>query len=64
MLADGRISPQHTDVPGPDGKRGWGGRCYGKDLDHLIDQFTISDVRCDVLEAARRRNFDVDRRET
>lgn len=32
MLADGRINPSHTLVPGPDGKRGFGGACLPKDL--------------------------------
>lgn len=45
MLAQGRIPHAYTDVPGPDGKRGWGGRCFPKDLDTLIDCFdrTFSD---------------------
>lgn len=31
-LADGRIGNSHTDVPGHDGDRGFGGKCFPKDL--------------------------------
>lgn len=37
ILADGRIHPSHTQVPGPDGKYGFGGACIRKDLANLID---------------------------
>ncbi len=37
-LADGRVFPLHTAVPGPDGKKGFGGACLPKDLDSLINQ--------------------------
>lgn len=35
MLADGRINPSHTMVPGPDGNRGFGGACLPKDLQQV-----------------------------
>lgn len=37
VLADGRIHPSHTKVPGPDGKFGFGGACLPKDLLQLIE---------------------------
>ena len=37
MLADGRINPSHTMVPGPDGKRGFGGTCLPKDLEQVAN---------------------------
>jgi UDPglucose 6-dehydrogenase len=36
IVADGRISPSHTNVPGPDGMRGYGGTCLPKDIANLI----------------------------
>lgn len=36
MMADGRICPSHTLVPGPSGKTGFGGACLPKDLANLI----------------------------
>lgn len=38
MLADQRIHPMHTLVPGPDGQRGFGGACLPKDIDSVIAQ--------------------------
>lgn len=31
IMNDGRIGRSHFQVPGPDGKRGWGGACFPKD---------------------------------
>jgi UDPglucose 6-dehydrogenase len=36
MLSDGRIAHSHTQVPGPDGKLGFGGTCLPKDLASLV----------------------------
>lgn len=36
LLAGGWINPMHTQVPGPDGKRGFGGSCLPKDLANLV----------------------------
>lgn len=36
VLADYRIGYSHTKIPGTDGKRGFGGACFPKDLDALI----------------------------
>lgn len=36
VLAGGWVSPMHTQVPGRDGKRGFGGACLVKDLANLI----------------------------
>jgi len=35
MLTDGRVAHSHTQVPGPDGKHGFGGTCLPKDLLNL-----------------------------
>lgn len=39
ILSDGRISPSHTRVPGPDGQYGFGGTCLPKDLASLVNHF-------------------------
>ena len=36
LLMDKRIGKSHLNVPGPDGDRGWGGRCFPKDINALI----------------------------
>jgi len=38
ILAEGRVHPIHTKVPGPDGKFGFGGSCLPKDLASFIYQ--------------------------
>lgn len=42
LLAGGRISHSHTQVPGPDGSFGFGGRCLPKDAQAFVD--LIKDV--------------------
>lgn len=37
LLVSGWLAPHHTKVPGPDGKRGFGGSCLPKDLANLIN---------------------------
>lgn len=41
MLENKWINPMHTDVPGPDGKLSYGGLCFPKDTNALL-QFMIS----------------------
>lgn len=36
VLASGHINRQHTMVPGPDGKRGYGGKCFPKDMEAFV----------------------------
>lgn len=60
ILADGRIHHSHTQVPGPDGKFGFGGACLPKDLSSLLWQSiecgTVQDTRS-LLSAAHFRNL-------
>lgn len=56
ILADGRISPVHTRVPGPDGRRGFGGACLPKDLDSMIRQMLDAGVPAETMAAAYRTN--------
>jgi UDPglucose 6-dehydrogenase len=63
ILSDGRISPSHTRVPGPDGKRGFGGECLPKDLaslSSLLDDYLEVPNGSIVCKAALRRN-EIDR---
>ena len=36
FIADGRIADSHVDVPGHDGKLGYGGTCFPKDVSSLL----------------------------
>lgn len=56
VLGDGRIHPSHTQVPGPDGNYGFGGKCLPKDLDQLIECLSIGKVDKNVCSAVKARN--------
>jgi UDPglucose 6-dehydrogenase len=56
VLSDGRLTPDHTRVPGPDGKRGFGGTCLPKDLRQLIDCIEEAGQSAPVCRAAMNRN--------
>ena len=56
LLADGRIAHSHTQVPGPDGKYGFGGACLPKDLTQLITQMHEAGTNYGVCTAALDRN--------
>lgn len=56
ILADGRIVPSHTRVPGPDGKRGFGGACLPKDLASYVHQLHANGLPAWVAQAAILRN--------
>jgi UDPglucose 6-dehydrogenase len=63
ILSDGRIETSHTQVPGPDGKKGFGGFCLPKDLNELT-AFIAQKGLCNlVTSAAAIRNRQIDRRE-
>ena len=63
VSSDRRIGGSHTRVPGPDGKRGFGGTCLPKDANSLQQQFIQKNVDCPILAAVVRRNEEIDRPE-
>ena len=60
---DPRIGQSHTQVPGPDGKRGFGGTCFPKDISSLNYQLEQVGIESYIIEAAKSRNTQVDRTE-
>ena len=60
---DKRIGKSHTSVPGPDGLLGFSGHCFPKDFASLQYQMNQVNVRCDLTNAAVKRNNEVDRPE-
>ena len=59
---DDRIGKSHTRVPGPDGRLGFGGTCFPKDVSSLIYQIkTTSDAPHPLLSAVFQRNNAYDR---
>lgn len=59
---DKRIGPSHTQVPGPDGERGYGGTCFPKDISSLNHQMNQVGMEPYIVEAAKARNIQVDRK--
>lgn len=56
VLAGGRINRCHTQVPGPDGMRGFGGKCLPKDLLQMIACFEDHKVLPVMMNSAKFRN--------
>jgi nucleotide sugar dehydrogenase len=56
MAMDRRIGSSHMQVPGPDGKFGWGGACFPKDTSEFVQLGQLMEEPLTVLEAARRAN--------
>ena len=55
-LADFRIGNSHTDVPGFDSHRGWGGKCFPKDINAFIKWAEKNDLNADMTRAAEKVN--------
>lgn len=56
LALDERLGSVGFQVPGPDGKMGFGGACLPKDLSGFIAQQTLAGTPSAVSEAARRTN--------
>ena len=56
---DERLGKSHWSVPGPDGKLGFGGSCFPKDINALIDVAKKLDLESNVLKGAWDTNLNV-----
>lgn len=56
IQADPRIGGQHWKCPGPDGKRGFGGSCFPKDLSGMITLLKDKGLPADIFETCRDYN--------
>lgn len=59
FIRDGRIGSSHTNVPGPDGKFGFGGSCFPKDIQALIHFGDEINLNLHVLKGAWETNLKV-----
>ena len=59
FIRDGRIGHSHLAVPGPDGKFGFGGSCFPKDIQAMINFAQSLGVDPCVLNGAWDKNLDV-----
>ena len=59
FILDGRIGHSHISVPGPDGKFGFGGSCFPKDIQALINFGDQNGIEMHVLKGAWKTNLKV-----
>ena len=59
FVRDGRVGHSHMNVPGPDGKFGFGGSCFPKDVQAMIHFADSLGVSPDVLSGTWKKNLDV-----
>ena len=59
FVADGRVADSHLHAPGPDGKLGFGGSCFPKDLNAFINLADNLGINVNVLKAAWQTNLEV-----
>lgn len=57
--SDHRIGDSHLHVPGPDGKHGYGGTCFPKDVNALIKLGNKLDTPMHTIEAGWKTNLEV-----
>lgn len=63
FILDKRLGNSHWSVPGPDGKNGFGGSCFPKDINALISLYNKLEVDSPLLKAVWNRNIKIDRKE-
>ena len=59
VSSDSRIGKSHTQVPGIDNDRGFGGTCFPKDLNSLIVQFDEHGVNSDMFKEVWKYNQEI-----
>jgi|TARA_B100001971_G_scaffold197644_1_gene206555 UDPglucose 6-dehydrogenase len=59
FVRDGRIGHSHLAVPGPDGRFGFGGSCFPKDIQAIINFAEELGVEPDVLKGVWNKNLEV-----
>ena len=59
FVSDGRIGHSHIQVPGPDGKLGFGGNCFPKDVKAILEFSKKLGVNLNTIKGAWETNLDV-----
>ena len=59
FVSDGRVGDSHLQVPGPDGKRGFGGSCFPKDINAFMAFADSLNLDLQVLKGAWATNLNV-----
>ena len=59
FVRDGRVGHSHLSVPGPDGKCGFGGSCFPKDIQAMMSHARSIGIEPSVLDGAWKTNLSV-----
>ena len=59
FASDSRIGDSHLHVPGPDGRHGYGGTCFPKDVNALITYANKHNAPMNTVEAGWKTNLEV-----
>ena len=59
FVADSRVADSHLHVPGPDGRRGFGGTCFPKDICAFRTYVKSLGLSCNVIDGAWETNIEV-----
>ena len=59
FASDGRVGDSHLHVPGPDGKLGYGGTCFPKDVNALISFADENNVNLNTIIGGWKTNLEV-----
>jgi UDPglucose 6-dehydrogenase len=59
FVRDGRVGHSHMNVPGPDGKFGFGGSCFPKDVQAIINYGESLDLNMNTLKGVWNTNLEV-----
>ena len=59
FVSDGRIGDSHLNVPGHDGKLGYGGTCFPKDVNALLSFSKKHDIELNTISAGWKTNLEV-----
>ena len=58
-VLDNRLGKTHFNVPGPDGDKGFGGHCFPKDLNAIINLTNKNSTTNNVLKSVIKTNDEV-----
>jgi UDPglucose 6-dehydrogenase len=59
FASDGRIGDSHLDVPGHDGKLGYGGTCFPKDVNAILSFAKTNGVELNTIFGGWKTNLNV-----
>ena len=59
FASDGRVGDSHLHVPGPDGRLGYGGTCFPKDVNALLTFAKDHNVNLNTIEGGWKTNLEV-----